>query len=206
MNWCRPMSLEVRFRSRRALLLSLMVALSLIAGPAYAVGARADAAPYLVKDIRTGVESSGLDYLLAAGNIVYFAADDGLRGLELWKSNGTSEGTVRVKNIARGAGDSNPHGFAEVNGTVFFVADDGAHGRELWKSNGKAGGTVLVKDIRSGAEGSNPDWLTNVEGVLYFTADDGFQGASCGRATAQLPARCASRTSAPAAQAQTPIH
>ena len=41
-------------------------------------------------------------------NIVYFMANDGSHGYELWKSDGTASGTVLVKDIFEGLGDSEP--------------------------------------------------------------------------------------------------
>ena len=67
---------------------------------------------------------------------VYFAADDGISGVELWKSGGTPASTVRVADINSGSGDSNPNWLTAVNGILFFAADDGTHGRELWKTTG----------------------------------------------------------------------
>ncbi|MCI0536751.1 MAG: hypothetical protein L0Z50_16155 [Verrucomicrobiales bacterium] len=55
---------------------------------------------------------------------------------QLWKSDGTAAGTVRVKDINPGAAGSNPSQVANVNGTLFFVASDGVHGPALWKSDG----------------------------------------------------------------------
>jgi ELWxxDGT repeat protein len=59
------------------------------------------------------------------------AADDGVHGWELWKSNGRSAGTVRVRDIRTGAKGSSPRALVSVSTTVFFTADDGAHGSEL---------------------------------------------------------------------------
>jgi ELWxxDGT repeat protein len=63
---------------------------------------------------------------------LFFSAHDGIWGRELWKSDGTDAGTVRVKDIKPGSGDSTPDYLTAVDGTLFFSADDGSHGRELW--------------------------------------------------------------------------
>ena len=133
----------------------------------------------LVKDINPG-SSSSLDYwgssLTNVNGTLFFTANDGTSGNELWKSNGTAAGTVLVKDINPGSGGGDPGSLTNVNGTLFFIADDGTNGRELWKSDGTAAGTVLVKDINPGSGGSGPSGLTNVNGTLFFTADDGTSG------------------------------
>ena len=106
----------------------------------------------------------------------YFSADSGTIGYELWKSDGTSAGTVLVKDINAAAGTSSIQFMTNVNGTLYFRADDGVNGTELWKSDGTSAGTVLVKDIVAGANGSAPLVLTNINGTLYFNADDGVHG------------------------------
>jgi ELWxxDGT repeat protein len=162
--------------------------------------------------------------LRAVGDLLYFTAVDRLTGGELWRSDGTANGTVMVKDLAPGTASSLPQGFAQVRGNtavfaaspnafegvssdlwvtdgtaagtvklvdtrpgmrsssprdfvrfgaaVYFTADDGAHGRELWKTDGTTAGTVLVKDVNPGAVGSAPLELKVVGGRLYFVATD----------------------------------
>ena len=43
--------------------------------------------------------------LIAVGNTLFMAANDGTNGFELWKSDGTASGTVMVKDINSGTGD-----------------------------------------------------------------------------------------------------
>jgi ELWxxDGT repeat protein len=142
--------------------------------------AYADTVSYLVKDIRSGSKSSFIEELINANGTLFFIAEDGTHGLELWKSDGTEAGTVMVKDIYPGSSDSffPPiyREFSNINGTLFFGASDNVHGRELWKSDGTEDGTVIVKDIYPGPVGSGPTQLVNLNGTLFFWASDGEQG------------------------------
>jgi ELWxxDGT repeat protein len=104
--------------------------------------------------------------------MLFFKANDGIHGYELWKSDGTEMGTVLVKDIVSWLGSSDPQNFVNVDGTLYFTAYDGVHGQELWRSDGTEAGTELVKDINPGAESSQPWSLTGVNGSLFFAAFD----------------------------------
>ena len=90
------------------------------------------------------------------GNTLYFVANDGTNGEELWKSDGTASGTMMVKDISSGSSQSNIYGFTAVGSTLYFRADDGTNGAELWKTDGTASGTVMVKDITAEAAAAIP--------------------------------------------------
>jgi len=121
--------------------------------------------------------------LTAVGDRLFFSANDGTRGEELWKSDGSRAGTVLVKNIAPQGSSypgSYPSSLTAVEGRLFFAADDGTHGEELWKSDGSRAGTVLVKNIAPNEFGyvrsSEPSYLTAVGDRLLFAAEDGTHG------------------------------
>src|SRR5262245_20285828 len=147
----------------------------------------------LVKDIRPGNSPYGYPFgsnpreLTAVGDRLFFSADDGVTGRELWRSNGRATGTVLVEDINPGStygypNSSNPENLTAVGDRLFFSADDGVHGTELWRSSGNAANTVLVEDIRPGSSpygrpySSYPGELTAVGAQLFFTADDGEHG------------------------------
>jgi ELWxxDGT repeat protein len=134
-------------------------------------------------DINPTGNSSPED-LMSFNGTLFFSADDGMNGIELWKSGGGPVGTnpgdtQMVADIAPGSEDSYPDGMTDLNGTLFFQADDPGsampHGTELWKSSGA--GASLVADIRPGPLSSNPFPFRNVNGTLLFAADDGAHGS-----------------------------
>ncbi len=132
----------------------------------------------MVKDLNTTPASlPGLWTWVGAGDTVFLSQEDGVAGWELYKTDGTTGGTVLVKDIRPGRDNSSPGWMTYAgNGTIFFTADDGSHGVELWKSDGTTGGTVMVKDITPGATGSGAGGLVNVNGTIYFSASDGVNG------------------------------
>ena len=88
---------------------------------------------------------------------------------ELWRSDGTSAGTYRIKDINPGPGDSFPSDFAVLNNLLYFSAGDTAKGTQLWRSDGSEAGTIRVTDLNPG----NTRSLVAFNGALYFAADNG---------------------------------
>lgn len=129
----------------------------------------------MLKDIYTGAPNPAIYppyYLTALGNTLYFTANDGVAGEELWKTDGTPDGTVLVKNIYTGPLDIYPHSLAASGNTLYFIADDGTTGWELWRSDGTEDGTRLVKNINQGQDTAYPLLLTDAGGTLFFVAGD----------------------------------
>lgn len=113
------------------------------------------------------------------GDQLYFDANDGEHGSEVWVTDGTAGGTKLLAEIATGTKGGHPHNFQAVEpmGLMFFIADDGRHGYELWKTDGTAAGTKMVKDVNPSGDGLEPEYvggdLTRLRDHLYFFATDG---------------------------------
>ncbi len=97
-------------------------------------------------------------------------ANSGGIGRELWKSDGTKNGTTLLKDIYPGGTSSSPSELIKSGSYVYFRATDRSSGSELWRTDGTTAGTVQVSDIRSGLYGSYPQQLTDVGGTLFFVA------------------------------------
>lgn len=117
--------------------------------------------------------------------LVFFSADDGVHGDELWVTDGTSAGTRMVRDINTNNNTvdafrgSNPQDIEDLgDGRVIFRARDSIFGGrdELWVSDGTAAGTGLVRNI-GGSTNSEPGAMTQVSpGLAVFHADDGVHG------------------------------
>ncbi|WP_434391520.1 hypothetical protein [Melittangium boletus] len=99
---------------------------------------------------------------------LYFSALGAAPGRTLWRSDGTSAGTVAVKTLA-GLQSLTP-----APSRLFFRAVDDAHGEEPWVSDGTPAGTRLLKDLTPGAEGSTlVDLATLGERLVFFRQVNG---------------------------------
>jgi ELWxxDGT repeat protein len=145
----------------------------------------------LLKDINPGLPASGIFgahvgpgtrnyiYNLALfNNKLWFRADDGVHGIELWSTDGTTAGTTMIE-IWPGPGSGDPYAITEFGGKLYMNASDSLHGSELWVSDGTASGTSLLKDINPGtASGGAGDYatFTAYNGKLYFDARTDAEG------------------------------
>jgi ELWxxDGT repeat protein len=106
---------------------------------------------------------------------LYFSATgSSTNGTELYTTDGTSIGTVLVKDISAGSASSSPKFLTVFKNLLYFAANDGINGNELFTYDGTS--VLLVKDINPGSANSDPSRLTVFNDRLFFAANDGTNG------------------------------
>ena len=98
----------------------------------------------------------------AAGGRLFFIANDGVHGRELWRTDGSPGGTALVRDVNPGYDAGLTAGLLAAGNRVYFAGQDPEHGTEVWVSNGTPSGTTLVEDITPGPESS----LARIHGAL----------------------------------------
>ncbi len=135
-----------------------------------------EAGTTMIKDInldaKNGLENSPLTML---NSKLYFFANNGTSGTELFESDGTESGTKIVVDInGTDANSINTSDLVVLNNKLYFVANNGNSGSELFCSDGTVSGTTLVKDINtSGGSYANNLNVHPYLNKLYFTAYNG---------------------------------
>lgn len=109
----------------------------------------------------------------AIGEQLYFVADDGMHGHELWISDGTEAGTYLIKDIFPGEEQSVPANLIAYQGLAYFTADHPDYGVEWWRTDGTEEGTEMLGDFAPGTA-SITDYTAHVQptvlgDILYFT-------------------------------------
>jgi ELWxxDGT repeat protein len=79
-----------------------------------------------------GGPTTSANAFAGANGVIYFAADDGTSGRELWRSDGTELGTYRLVDMFPGSAAGNPTDLTIVGDRLYFVANDGVEPRSLW--------------------------------------------------------------------------
>ncbi|MGZ3885431.1 MAG: ELWxxDGT repeat protein, partial [Bacteroidia bacterium] len=123
--------------------------------------------------------SSNPSGIYATSTMLYLSASDATNGCEVWTSDGTTAGTVLLKDINTGAASGATLAttfLSDASGTIYFAATDGVAGLELWKTNGSAAGTMLAADINAGSGSSSPANMITSANILYFSANNSTTG------------------------------
>ena len=113
-------------------------------------------------------------------NIVFYQATDVQTGdRDLWRTDGTPEGTYLLLELEGGL--MKPGGFTELNGAVYFSGiifnEDGEKRRALFKTDGTEEGTVMVDVLPTCTNhaNNNIEQMIKVDDVLYWT----YLGGEC---------------------------
>ncbi|WP_375743505.1 hypothetical protein NR800_36050 [Corallococcus interemptor] len=109
----------------------------------------------MVKDLTPGVENSYLTHLAASGDrLIFFKetydASASTTRYELWRSDGTASGTVRVRDFGTSV-DVSYLDAKQGNALLFFVRElQGA--TSLWRTDGTTAGTFALKRLDAGPD------------------------------------------------------
>ena len=143
------------------------------------IAATAGAAPpevvRMIADITTSPRGASFGSLTVINNELYFVANDGAHGPELWKSDGTN--VSRLTDICYGTTPSFIAAPTLFNNEIYFRGASLSNDLvdvELWKLSGT--NVSQAATIRPGPSGSNPAGFMVYNGILYFAANDGTTG------------------------------
>lgn len=130
-------------------------------------------------DINPGGANADPNSVNVIDTFLYFTANDGTHGREMWRSDGSQSGTQMIKDIIPGKSSTTVVTVGTVNGKTIFIASDNNNGYEPWVTDGTANGTQMLKDVYVGPPSSlntNSPISATIGNLMYFTVDDGPHG------------------------------
>lgn len=133
--------------------------------------------PELVLDINPGSDGSAAEHLTGYNGQVYFSADDGSSGSEVWRSDGTPGGTILYHEIFDDFTASRPHGFTVFGGNLYYAGTHnipGGFDMFLFRSDGSDSIEIVDEDAHPIVDMESP--YGDVGDYLYFAANDGVNG------------------------------
>jgi ELWxxDGT repeat protein len=128
-----------------------------------------------------GAISSGLTVL---NGTMYFNANDGIHGTQLWKSDGTAAGTTMVTGLPQNGmsdGGPDPSSLVGFGGAIFFeVANSispGPVASTIYRSDGTPGGASAIFTPDSSAVGMT-GLVASGSSLHFLTTESGDSGAT----------------------------
>ena len=141
-----------------------------------------------VADIYPGNGGSGPSAFFATSDKVYFTADDGTHGRELWVTNPSNKADTHIvhEHVPGTAGTSinDPGQVANGNILYYVPANDPVTGPELWRTDGTDAGTRVVKDLTPGVGGYSTVTPFPLRGGVGFLRGGDIWASSDGTAAA----------------------
>jgi ELWxxDGT repeat protein len=108
--------------------------------------------------------------------LLYFAAEEPVFGRELYRTDGTAAGTVRITDLNVNAANADPQDLTVFQGVLYFAAtaSDG-EGRQMWSYNGTSATRITDDNVVAGF-GSPAEFTGNFAAGLYFVATSTSRG------------------------------
>jgi len=143
----------------------------------------------MIKNINThtsGEKGSNPRNFTEYNGKVYFSADDGSYGTQLYVSDGTTAGTQMVKRIGPSSG-SYPEDLMVYNGLLYFSALESTGNQVMFRTNGTTAGTEVFPAKQESEKGYNRPiiiynnrlyfWMrTETSGVEFWSTDGTEEG------------------------------
>jgi ELWxxDGT repeat protein len=118
------------------------------------------------------VDTGNPNSLVATNELLFFFANDGVHGGQLWVSDGTENGTTRITNFeidtSYGVGNS----LTPFGDKILFTRSGNSFSDELWISNGTENGTKLVMGFSAGSTNTSIILQNSIiiNSIIYFLA------------------------------------
>lgn len=132
-----------------------------------------DTAAKLVHDIYPGKNGSDRQdniTMAVVNNVLYFGADNGTDGYELYSWNGVDTPKLEYDFNPGAASGVSPSDIIVLQGKIYLAATNGIEGRELWEYDPAQKSARRLTDLNPGAGPSHPDRFAVHDGKLYFLA------------------------------------
>ena len=141
-----------------------------------------------INDVASSSPDVYVDYILSSnvqfpvvGNVAFFSADDGIHGIELWRTDGTTAGTYMVKDINPGVIGTLVLNITAINDKFYFSVSRDGFKFYPWVSDGTESGTFAI-DSTELAASSSPQRFVGLNDAVYMGIDaSGFRRSGLGK-------------------------
>lgn len=110
------------------------------------------------------------NWVLFKGKVYFVASDQNVYGTEIYRTDGTTQGTELFIDLAGGIFSKYPHSLTVAGDKLFFLGDYKTNGYELWVTDGTVNGTRIIPNVEALPEYYSLGNIIAHNGVLYFTA------------------------------------
>ena len=123
----------------------------------------------MVKDINGSGSSDPNDFSVF-NNKLFFKANDGINGFELWVTDGTEDGTMIVTDIGAVSSGLDPKDLTVCNGKLYFRGEGPGWGDTLWVVEERTDGSTMEMYAIPNDGWFDPIILTEYNNRLFFKA------------------------------------